>query len=46
MDGGAEAKTITIHAPEDFAGMRAAGRMAAEALDMIFQRSGGIPRNM
>jgi methionyl aminopeptidase len=35
MDGGAEAKHITIHAPEDFAGMRAAGRLAAEALDMI-----------
>ncbi len=35
MDGGAEAKTITIHAPDDFASMRAAGRLAAEALDMI-----------
>lgn len=37
MDGGAEAKSITIHAPEDFAGMRAAGRLAAEALDMIHE---------
>ena len=26
---------ITIHAPEDFAGMRRAGRLAAETLDMI-----------
>ncbi len=26
---------ITIHAPEDFAGMRKAGRLAAETLDMI-----------
>ncbi len=37
MDGGADAKHITIHAPEDFAGMRAAGRLAAEALDMIHE---------
>ena len=37
MDGGAETKTITIHVPEDFAGMRAAGRLAAEALDMIVE---------
>ena len=37
MDGGAETKTITIHAPEDFAGMRSAGRLAAEALDMIVE---------
>jgi methionyl aminopeptidase len=37
MDGGAEAKKITIHAPEDFAAMRAAGRLAAEALDMVHE---------
>ena len=35
MDGGADARRITIHAPEDFAGMRAAGRLAAMTLDMI-----------
>jgi len=35
MDGGADSRRITIHAPEDFAGMRAAGQLAAEALDMI-----------
>jgi methionyl aminopeptidase len=35
MDGGADARRITIHAPEDFAPMRAAGRLAAETLDMI-----------
>jgi methionyl aminopeptidase len=35
MDGRAEQKPITIHRPEDFAGMRAAGRLAAETLDMI-----------
>src|SRR5690348_5312578 len=35
MDGGVDARRITIHAREDFAGMRAAGRLAAEALDMI-----------
>jgi methionyl aminopeptidase len=35
MDGAGDARRITIHAPEDFAGMRAAGRLAAEALDMI-----------
>ena len=35
MDGGAEARRITIHKPEDFAPMRAAGRLAAETLDMI-----------
>jgi methionyl aminopeptidase len=35
MDGGADARRITIHAPEDFVGMRAAGRLAAETLDMI-----------
>jgi methionyl aminopeptidase len=37
MDGGADARRITIHAPEDFAGMRAAGRLAAETLDMIYE---------
>ena len=35
MDGGTDARRITIHAPEDFVGMRAAGRLAAETLDMI-----------
>ena len=35
MDGGSDARRITIHRPEDFAGMRAAGRLAAETLDMI-----------
>jgi methionyl aminopeptidase len=35
MDGGADARRITIHASEDFAQMRAAGRLAAETLDMI-----------
>ena len=37
MDGGADARRITIYQPEDFAGMRAAGRLAAETLDMIQQ---------
>jgi len=35
MDGGTDARRITIHKPEDFQGMRAAGRLAAETLDMI-----------
>lgn len=35
MDGGADARRITVHAPEDYAGMRAAGQLAAETLDMI-----------
>jgi methionyl aminopeptidase len=35
MDGGAEARRISIHRPEDFAPMRAAGLLAAETLDMI-----------
>ena len=35
MDGGAESRQIVIHAPEDFAGMRAAGQLAAATLDMI-----------
>ncbi|MCO6418158.1 type I methionyl aminopeptidase [Siccirubricoccus sp. KC 17139] len=30
-----DARRITIHAPEDFAGMRAAGQLAAATLDMI-----------
>lgn len=37
MDGGVDARRIRIHPPEDFAGMRAAGRLAAETLDMIAQ---------
>ncbi|EFH12615.1 type I methionyl aminopeptidase [Pseudoroseomonas cervicalis] len=32
---GAEARRITLHAPEDFAGMRRAGQLAAATLDMI-----------
>lgn len=35
MDGRNDARRITIHAPQDFAGMRAAGRLAAQTLDMI-----------
>ncbi len=35
MDGGADSRRITLHPPQDFAGMRAAGRLAAETLDMI-----------
>ena len=35
MDGGADARRITIYSSEDFAGMRAAGRLAAETLDLI-----------
>jgi len=35
MDGPADSRRITIHAPEDFVGMRAAGRLAAATLDMI-----------
>lgn len=35
MDGGSEARNITIHAAADFAPMRAAGQLAAETLDMI-----------
>ena len=35
MDGPADTRRITIHTPEDFAGMRAAGRLAAATLDMI-----------
>ncbi len=35
MDGGADARRITIHSPEDFAGMRSAGQLAAQTLDMV-----------
>ena len=35
MDGGTDARRITIHAQADFVGMRAAGRLAAATLDMI-----------
>ena len=31
----AEARSIKIHSEEDFAGMRKAGRLAAETLDII-----------
>src|SRR3954466_7476935 len=32
---GGDSRRITIHSPEDFAGMRRAGQLAAETLDMI-----------
>ena len=35
MDGGADSRRIVIYKPEDFAPMRAAGRLAAETLDII-----------
>ena len=35
MDGGSDARRITIHTPADFDGMRAAGRLAAETLDFL-----------
>ena len=35
MDSDAETRRIIIHPPSDFAAMRAAGQLAAEALDMI-----------
>lgn len=35
MDEIAPGRRVTLHAPEDFAGMRAAGRLVAAALDMI-----------
>jgi len=35
MEGGSESRKIVLHKAEDFAGMRAAGRLAAETLDMI-----------
>ncbi|TDH63863.1 type I methionyl aminopeptidase [Dankookia rubra] len=38
MDDRAVRRSIKLHAPEDFAGMRAAGRLAAAALDMIAAR--------
>jgi methionyl aminopeptidase len=35
MDATADPRRINIYTPDDFAGMRAAGRLTAEALDMI-----------
>ncbi|APH60004.1 type I methionyl aminopeptidase [Granulibacter bethesdensis] len=35
MDGESDSKRIILHRPEDFVGMRAAGRLAAETLDFI-----------
>src|ERR1700709_257958 len=35
MDGGSDARRITINTPADFDGMRAAGRLAAETLDFL-----------
>ncbi len=35
MDGGTDGRRITLYRPEDFAGMHAAGRLAAATLDMI-----------
>ena len=35
MDGGTDARRITIHSQADFAGMREAGRLAAETLDAL-----------
>ncbi len=35
MDGGTDSRRITIHTTADFAGMRAAGQLAAETLDLI-----------
>ncbi len=35
MDGGGDARRITIYQPADFDGMRAAGRLAAETLDYL-----------
>ena len=35
MDGGADARRITLHGAEDFVGMRAAGQLAAATLDMV-----------
>ncbi len=35
MDGGSDARRIIIHQPQDFAGMRRAGQLAAAALDMV-----------
>jgi methionyl aminopeptidase len=36
MSGPRDSQPIVMHPPEDFAPMRAAGRLAAETLDMIF----------
>ena len=36
MDGSSDPRRITLHTPQDFAPMRAAGRLAAATLDMIF----------
>ena len=35
MDGSSDSRRITLYGPGDFEGMRAAGRLAAETLDMI-----------
>jgi len=35
MDGGTDARRITIHSPDDFEAMRMAGQLAARTLDMI-----------
>jgi len=35
MDGETDGRRVTIHSEADFAGMRVAGRLAAETLDMI-----------
>ena len=35
MEGRADTRRITIHPPSDFEGMRRAGRLAAEVLDMV-----------
>ena len=35
MDGGSDSRRITIYRPEDFEGMRRAGQLAAQTLDMI-----------
>ena len=35
MDGSSDPRRITIYAHDDFDGMRAAGRLAAETLDMV-----------
>jgi methionyl aminopeptidase len=35
MDGGTETRRITLYRPEDFAGMRRAGQLAAATLDMV-----------
>jgi methionyl aminopeptidase len=35
MDGESDQRRITLYGPEDFAGMRLAGKLAAEVLDMI-----------